>query len=53
VRMQKGQQEGMETQHEQGNAEDGDVGCCVQVKKGCVKLEDGLGPRPKGYVDWV
>lgn len=53
MRMKEEQQEEMETEHEQGNVEDGNVGCCVQVKRGCVKLEDGLGPRPRGYVDLV
>lgn len=53
VRVQDKQQEGMETEHKQGNIEDGRVGCCVQLKRGCVKLDDGLGPRPRGYVDLV
>lgn len=51
--MQEGQQEGMETDQKQGNVEDGNVGSCVQVKGACVKLEDDLGSRPRGYMDLV
>lgn len=45
MRMHEGQQERMETEHKLGNIEDGNKGCCVQVKRSCVKLEDGLAPR--------
>lgn len=45
MRMQVGQEEGMETMHEQGNVEDENAGCCVQIRRGCVKPEESLGPR--------
>lgn len=51
--LHEGQQEGMETEQKQENIEDGNVGGCVWVRRGCVKLEGGLGPRPRGYVDLV
>lgn len=52
MRMQVGQEEGMETMHEQGNVEDANVGCCVQIRRGCVKPEDSMGPRPRVLQIW-
>lgn len=53
MRMQVGQEEGMETMHEQGNVEDANVGLLSPNQKGLYEAGGQYGTQTQGSADLV